>query len=284
MSRAADDPVLTPGDDFEYPRAYFSLGADALVSMRGEGSAASAGALVSLAQLEARTRDEPVLRVAALIFHCSRCGSTLLARLFRLDGTIRVYAEPEALPQFLQANSAALQRGEKSSELGTFIRSFGLTPRAQEKSLILKLTSLSLAYLPAFRRCFPGVPFIYLLRDPVEVVASLQRHEPGFLNDRRRETVTRLFAGVDGATQGLDRVQWLAWYVAANLRQAWAARDEFDDVIDHARLQPDYLELVNRIGAGRLTLAAPDVQRTLAQHSKGPRRAFSPMRRNNWRR
>lgn len=270
MSRSGD-PILTPGDDYEFPRSYTSLGRDSLVAMRTDSGLA---AMTSLAQLARREAEEPVLPLGALVFHCSRCGSTLLSRLFQHAPGTRVFAEPEALPHYLHAHSAALLRGEGADELRTFIRAFGLAPRPGEKRLVLKLTSLSIAYLPVFRACFPAVPFIYLLRDPVEVVQSLSRHLPGFLHDRRRNMLAELFGQPPPGVQSLTPPQWLAWYVAQNLRVAFSHRREFFRVVDHRHLERGYLEAVNATTGATLSSDAPAIRETLGEHSKGARRPF----------
>lgn len=270
MSRSGD-PILTPGDDYEFPRSYTALGRDALLAMR---PGAGVSAMTSLAQLARRQAEEPVLPLTALVFHCSRCGSTLLGRLFQHAPGTRVFAEPEALPQFLHAHSAALLCGEGAGELKAFLRAFGLAPRPGETRLVIKLTSLSIAYLPVFRACFPAVPFIYLLRDPVEVVQSLSRHLPGFLHDRRRDAMAELFGHPAAAIQGLTPSEWLAWYVAQNLRVAFAHRGEFSHVVDHRNLRAGYFEIVRAITGAAPSLDDATVRQTLTDHSKGERRPF----------
>ncbi len=267
------DPILTPGEDHEFPRSYVSLGRDALLAMRPDAGATS---LTSLGQLARRQGEEPVLPLAALVFHCSRCGSTLFSRLFQHAAGTRVFAEPEALPRFLHAHSAALVRGEGATELRTFIQAFGLSPRPAEKRLVLKLTSLSTAYLPVFRAAFPGVPFIYLLREPVGVVQSLRRHPPGFLHDAGRDSLARLFGPSPPSVQGLPPPEWFAWYVAQNQNLAFRHRDEFFRVIDHRCRQAAYLEAVTATTTEKLSDDDPDIQRTLGEHSKGARRPFVP--------
>ena len=66
-------------------------------------------------------------------------------------------------------------------------------PRRGEQALFLKLDSWHTLALPLFRRAFPSVPWVFLYRDPVEVLVS-QMQVPGI------QTVPQLAgAGVLGS-------------------------------------------------------------------------------------
>jgi hypothetical protein len=107
------------------------------------------------------------LRVAApaplpqgLIFHWSRCGSTLVSRvLARLPGAAAISeAAPIDIalrlgdPRLLRAMAAALARGHS--------RSF------------LKLHCWHALAMPVFRAAFPQAPWLFLHREPVEILVS----------------------------------------------------------------------------------------------------------------
>jgi len=265
-----------PADEREYPRDYRRLGADILVTMRPlPRPSLDRQCFQSWPGLAQRIGSEPVLPVAALIFHCSRCGSTLLARLLELDPALRVFSEPPALPKFLAAHSAALRRGAAVDELRTFIQAFGLAPKPPERRLIMKLTSRAVAYLPAFRAAFPGTPFVYLFRDPAGVVASLDANPPPFLRDDQRREVAAEFDPHAAEVESLGCTDWLAWYVDRNLRLAWRHRAEFGNAIDYADHNNDYLDFARRFAP---TGQMPDpswVARVLNRHSKNPELAFT---------
>lgn len=110
------------------------------------------------------------------IFHQSRCGSTLVARaLATLAGTSVISEAPpldaivelgvyrpeltvERHAQLLRAMVAALTR-----------------PRRDETRTFIKLDSWHTLALPLFRRAFPATPWIFLYRDPVEILVSQLR-------------------------------------------------------------------------------------------------------------
>lgn len=116
---------------------------------------------------------QPAAPLAGLVFHMSRCGSTLVAQLLgALDAAISL-SEPGPLdavvrfaltrPDIPQERHVALMRAMVAA----------LTrPRSGERRSFIKLDSWHILALPLFRAAFPSVPWIYLFRDPAEVLVS----------------------------------------------------------------------------------------------------------------
>lgn len=116
---------------------------------------------------------QPAAPLAGLVLHMSRCGSTLVARMLGgleaaislsepgpLDAVVRFALTRPDIPQerhiaLMRAMVAALTR-----------------PRGGERRSFLKLDSWHVLALPLFRAAFPSVPWIYLFRDPAEVLVS----------------------------------------------------------------------------------------------------------------
>ena len=259
----------------EYPRDFYALGTDSLIPMIPPSVSKSATeSMHTLRSLEQRLALEPSLPIGTLIFHCSRCGSTLLARLFGLDPANRVFAEPEALPKFLMANAKELSNGNNHLGLRTFVQAFGLAPRAGEKRVIIKLNSQALPYIEAFRACFPDVPFIYLLRDPEDVTASLLANPPTSLGYAKRQKIAATWSKSGQETEPYTPAEWFAWYTDKNLRLALHHASQFSDIIDYRNFIPRYLELVNSISGCQLSAELPEVVTTLSRHSKRPKTAY----------
>jgi hypothetical protein len=103
---------------------------------------------------------------SGFIFHMSRCGSTLVSQMLGaapghvsisetsvLDSMIQYpFADPETHAQALRALVHAYGRGAEH--------------------LFIKLDSWHTRALPLLRRAFPDTPWIFLYRDPVEVMVS----------------------------------------------------------------------------------------------------------------
>lgn len=106
---------------------------------------------------------------SGFIFHMSRCGSTLVSQMLGaapghvsiseappLDALIRQpFADPDAHADVLRALVHAYGRGAER--------------------LFIKLDSWHTRALPLLRRAFPDTPWIFLYREPVEVLVSQLR-------------------------------------------------------------------------------------------------------------
>jgi hypothetical protein len=122
----------------------------------------------------------PGIAPTAFIFHTSRCGSTLLSRMLMALQTHVVVSEPTVLDVVLRAR---YKMPELSRELQlAWIRatvSALAQPRAGgESRFVAKLDAWNITELALMRDAFPGVPWIFLYREPLEVAAS-QLKMPG---------------------------------------------------------------------------------------------------------
>jgi hypothetical protein len=125
-----------------------------------------------------------VLNVTTMIFHESRCGSTLTTNILTAMDPIRhrVYSEPRPI---LQAMTSIC--GEDSSVCSTdtaasilidtiYIMSRSSTPTkfpdTGETNVFYKFPSIATRNLPVFIKAFPNKPYLLLYRDPVEVMVS----------------------------------------------------------------------------------------------------------------
>lgn len=139
------------------------------------------------------------LNPALLIFHISRCGSTLLAQMLGTDPANVVLSEPPLLDHLL--------RQGHDSRVGPLLRLLGQKRFPSSKRVVLKLDSWHLAFHHRLRRLFPDTPFVLLYRDPAKVLASQQRVRgmhalPGVLEPSlfgfNPDQLPKLAAGLDG--------------------------------------------------------------------------------------
>lgn len=215
-----------------------------------------------------------VLPPAAFIFHCSRCGSTLLARLFAADPANRVCIEPEVLRNFLKTRGR-LHSPDVAREFWALVLRLGADPQAEERRLIVKFHSLAVFQVREIQRVFPEVPCFFLFRDPTEVVASLGRWTPHYLAEANRPALAAALGGAGHATDSYSRDAWLAWYVERCLHAAWEAADGFADAIDYEDFSTRYLEVVNRISATHFSPDDARIAQILSVHSRNVGEAFS---------
>jgi hypothetical protein len=130
------------------------------------------GVRTLLSDLETWSRALPALEPAGLIFHMSRCGSTLTAQMLAASPANVVLSE--AAPINAVVRHADLDDDAKIALLRAMVAALGQA-RNGESRLFLKLDCWHSLDLPPFRRAFPATPWVFLYRDPVEVLVSQTR-------------------------------------------------------------------------------------------------------------
>ena len=122
----------------------------------------------------------PHLQPSGLIFHMSRCGSTLLSQMLAALPSNIVVSEAGPIDTVVQAHRRRpdLSQDRRTQWLTSIIGSLGQKRRGDERAYFIKLDSWHTQDLPLFRRAFPGVPWLFLYRDPIEVLVSHLR-KPG---------------------------------------------------------------------------------------------------------
>ena len=125
------------------------------------------------------SRQRPAMAPAGFIFHMSRCGSTLVAQMLAALPENRVLSEPTALNAVIRA--ALLDGGIPRATVVDWLRTVvGLlgSPLEGESRYFLKLDCWHVMALPLMVEAFPETPWIFLYRDPAEVLVS-QARNPG---------------------------------------------------------------------------------------------------------
>ena len=176
----------------------------------------------------------------AIIFHCSRCGSTLLCNALRAVASNAVVAEPGALNDLLRyllyaksdhgsLNGADAPGGGPGLDGRALAHAlatlFGQQRRPAEMRFILKTSSWNILHGGYLLSALPSAaaaasttseeaeapiaavptPWVFLFRDPVEVAVSQLREPSGWmrLQKSRPSAAARLF-GLRGAAEGSD--------------------------------------------------------------------------------
>lgn len=135
-------------------------------------------------------RDHPGLQPDGFIFHMSRCGSTLVSQMLAAVPRNIVISEAGPIDAVVRArrNRPDLCDAQHAAWLRWIIGALGQARSRQERHLFVKLDSWHTLALPLFRRAFPNVPWIFLYRDPVEVLVSQLKRRgmhmvPGLIDD-----------------------------------------------------------------------------------------------------
>jgi len=137
-----------------------------------------------------REGDQPARAPDGLIFHMSRCGSTLAAQMLAASPANRVISEAPPLDAVLALD---LDDDAKVDALRAMVAALGRSC-VGETRLILKLDCWHVRDLPLFRRAFPETPWVFVYREPLEVLVS----------HLRRRGVQMIPSLVPSARLGLD--------------------------------------------------------------------------------
>jgi len=114
-----------------------------------------------------------------LVFHMSRCGSTLVSEMLASVAHHHVVSEPEPLDAVVQwASGASVSSSAGVAAVRAVVAALGRHRSGAVRRFFVKLDSWHTLALPLFRAAFPDVPWLFLYREPLEVVASHAR-QPG---------------------------------------------------------------------------------------------------------
>lgn len=132
------------------------------------------GSLVSttLAELGNWTDRPAHLEPTGLIFHMSRCGSTLASRMLAACSANIVVSEASPIDAAVRLEA---DDSERLKLLRAMVAALGQVRNAAETRYFLKLDSWHACALPLFREAFPLTPWVFLYREPTAVMVSHAR-------------------------------------------------------------------------------------------------------------
>jgi hypothetical protein len=181
--------------------------------------------------------DEPSLEPAGMIFHLSRCGSTLVSRLLSTLPGVVVLAEPSPLNALLGLDPDRVDQAVQVQVVRLLVRALGRRRHADEKQFVLKCTSWNIRHRAILAAAFPDTPWIWVQRDPARVLASLLAEPPGWLGLRNWPQSAAQRFGLDpAAVPAMASVEFAARALGAMLKAASATDPAGRLCIDHADL------------------------------------------------
>lgn len=204
--------------------------------------------LEALLDLDPTLLPEP----AALVFHLSRCGSTLVSRLLATLPRLLVLSEPAPLNSVLMEEMPEL---DPVQLLRALVGALGRARNHGEGLYVLKLSSWNIRRIALYRRAFPRARLVWLQREPNEVLASLLREPAGWSRLRNDAARARsLFGITEEDLAACDLGAFCGRAVAALLESAGATPAD-------AALYLDYEELPEAVW----TRVAPFLDLTLGE-------------------
>ncbi len=242
-----------------------------------EQSWAKAAALPAQSLLRVQTPVDVLLEFASgpspdgLMFHMSRCGSTLVAQMLAELEHVTVVSEAPVFDAALRMHLA----GRFSSEhlrgvVGALIRK----RHAGARQAVFKLDAWHTPSWPTIAHLFREAPAIFLHREPTEVLVS-QARRPGLHAVPGRLPLSLYgFAGADRITEA----DYAAWAIAEIARAGLdAVSRNYAMPVDYAALpEALFTKILPRFG---ITPSAEERDRLAIagnRYSKDPTRSFQP--------
>jgi hypothetical protein len=130
----------------------------------------------------------PGMKPTALVFHSSRCGSTLVSQLLAALPQTVVLSESPPVDVLARSSSrspdATVER--RAAWLQWMVSALGQPRVGGERHYFIKFEPRTTLELPLLRFAFPDVPWVFVYRNPVEVLISLLNEPsplttPGFI-------------------------------------------------------------------------------------------------------
>jgi hypothetical protein len=140
-------------------------------------------------QLLQLSEETESLNPSLLIFHVSRCGSTLISQMLAQSDACLALSEVPLFDEWLRISERGIQIDPDlhCKILLAIIRIHAQIKNKNEKFLIIKWDSWHLMFFDVIRKLFPDTPSLFMYRDPKEVYASQMRSPamhavPGFVH------------------------------------------------------------------------------------------------------
>jgi hypothetical protein len=201
----------------------------------------------------------------------SRCGSTLVTQMLAAVPTSLVLSEPLLVNDVLRAPGTD---DERARRLRLAVRALGRRRSGEERAYVLKLDAWATHDLPLLRRAFPAVPWLFLSRDPLDVLVS----------HRRQAGMQMLPTVVAPELFGLDLVsaasmpfeEYGAFVLGATCRQALVHRDERALFLDYRELPGAVFEsILDWFGLDCDTVDCAAMEAASRRDAKNPTHPFT---------
>jgi hypothetical protein len=217
---------------------------------------------------------EPGLKPSGFIFHMSRCGSTLLSQALAAFESNIVVAEAQPLRAALRAPLYGPVPAERAQHwFAGMVNAFGQPRFSYEERFFVKFMAADVLDLPVIARAFPETPWIFVYRDPVEILASQETMAgidlmPGQLPAER--------LGLTAEPAEMGKIAFQCHALAAFGRAALDNRVEGKSLfVEYAELPGALWEKMPAHFGFRLGPGAEAIMRAVAaRNSKNPKEIF----------
>lgn len=182
----------------------------------------------------------PTIVPSAVIFHVSRCGSTLLTRVLKAGEPVVALSEAPVLDPFFEPFPfgggpylAATSTSARKAFLDGLIRIYAHWGAASDAKVLIKANFSGIFGMSRIRQVWPTVPFVILIRDPVEVIVSNLNEPVGWFIDRIHSCE---FGWTLKEGQDMPPEEYLARFCGRLCQEALTHCDDKCYIIDYSML------------------------------------------------
>ena len=226
------------------------------------------------ALLEAAASLEPV-QPAGIIFHISRCGSTLLANALRAASSTVVLSEPRVVGMLFRPelfhNSAFPQEYRFESRkllLNAITTLYGHSSGATSTRLVLKCFAVHLLQIRFIQRLWPGVPCLVMVRKPEEVIASNLARQAGWVRWQAKPRIAKRIFGWNLDVSKMSTEEYCARAIGRYCETALQALNESCKVIDYDAVRAPVMPKIAQFFGVEFLSRNPALSRALSTYSK----------------
>lgn len=211
-------------------------------------------------QLGAASEGAP----SGVVFHVGRCGSTVLSQALKQLDDVAVYSEPLPVNELLSPATGT------RSEVVSALRHLGGAFAAHAgRPYVFKLSSWNTLFCDVIAEAFPSTPWVFCVRDPVEVGETILRDPPPW------------FGGASEAAQHISRIvdpQGLSASAEESFARLYAAfcagvlslRAERGALVRYERLTAALAGVPAHFGFQMDERAATRMRESASQYAKAP--------------
>ncbi len=187
----------------------------------------------------------PPLAPSGFIFHMSRCGSTLLSQMLAELEAHRVVAEPQAISQYLLlTGSGEIDFCPKAFR--QLVGQFMPPTKQNQKRVFFKFSSWNIWFLAEILKAFPEVPWVFIGRDPLEVLVSNFKKASLPLRWYRRQAhlLTRYFQIPNKQINTGEEQYFFSWVLSQYLEKVHHHLSAKGQLIRYDQLPAEGLDLL----------------------------------------
>ncbi|GKS85150.1 sulfotransferase family protein [Acidovorax sp. SUPP1855] len=225
----------------------------------------------------------PGLAPSGIVFHVSRCGSTLVTQAFAALDSHVTLSEPPLLDDLMRANALlpgmdrALAVPAARAVASAWSQPLRPGHGARRSHLVIKCDCWATGYADQIAQAWPDTPWLFLYRDPLEVLVSQWQQRAAYLIPGGPLGVNLAGIAFDDALQmGLEA------YCARSLGALYETmvqqfRPERTLLLDYRQLPSAILtEVAPHFGMALDAAATEQAELTFAVHAKHPNHPFAP--------